>query len=319
MSDEALNLNARAARLVAEIAGRAAELRVRVHTTAAGATLIDMGVQAEGGLEAGLLLSRVCLSDLATLELEPGDLAGRPCAVLTVRTDHPTAACMASQYAGWAVSAGKYSAMGSGPMRAAYGKEPLFDKIGCREKPAVAVGVLETGRLPDDEVVKFIAERAGVSPSAISLLAAPTASQAGTMQIVARSIETTLHKLLELGFDVRKVVSAFGSAPLPPPAKDDRTAVGRTNDAILYAGRVVLWCRCEDAQIAELGPKVPSSASRDYGVPFAETFKRYNGDFYKIDPHLFSPAEVVLHNLTTGRSFQFGKSNPAVAAASFYG
>jgi methenyltetrahydromethanopterin cyclohydrolase len=226
---------------------------------------------------------------------------------------------MASQYAGWALSVGKFFAMGSGPMRAAYGKEPLFDKIGFREKATAAVGVLEGRRLPDDDVVKYIAERTGVAPSAVMLAAAPTAGIAGTMQITARSVETTLHKLLELGFDVRRVASGFGSAPVPPPAADDLVAVGRTNDAILYASRVVLWCRGDDASIAAVGPRVPSSASRDYGTPFAETFRRYNGDFYKIDPHLFSPAEVVIHNLDTGRSFHYGRTNPETAAQSFFG
>ncbi len=53
---------------------------------------------------------------------------------------------MASQYAGWQISVGKYFAMGSGPMRAAYGKEEIFDHIPGRERPAAAVGVFEHAR-----------------------------------------------------------------------------------------------------------------------------------------------------------------------------
>jgi methenyltetrahydromethanopterin cyclohydrolase len=48
-------------------------------------------------------------------------------------------------------------------------------------------------------------------------------------------------------------------------------------------------------------PKVPASASRDYGKPFYEIFERYNKDFYKIDPLLFSPAEVWLTSVASGR------------------
>jgi methenyltetrahydromethanopterin cyclohydrolase len=139
------------------------------------------------------------------------------------------------------------------------------------------------------------------------------------MQIVARSVETALHKLHEVGFDIRRVVSGRGSAPVPPTADDDLTAVGRTNDAILYAARVTLRVTGDDASIAAVGPKVPAGASRDYGTPFAEIFRRYNGDFYKIDPHLFSPAEVSMENVETGRTHRFGKSDAAVAAKSFFG
>ena len=46
--------------------------------------------------------------------------AGRAPLVQVV-TDHPVRACLASQYAGWAIKEGKYFAMGSGPMRAAAG------------------------------------------------------------------------------------------------------------------------------------------------------------------------------------------------------
>src|SRR5262245_46345341 len=102
-------------------------MRLAVHQTGAGARVIDCGVQAEGGLQAGLGLARVCLAGQAEVTLVPGDVSGIPCPYVQVMTDHPVTACMASQYAGWQVAVGKFFAMGSGPMRAAYGKEELFD------------------------------------------------------------------------------------------------------------------------------------------------------------------------------------------------
>jgi methenyltetrahydromethanopterin cyclohydrolase len=114
------------------------------------------------------------------------------------------------------------------------------------------------------------------------------------------------------------VVSGFGSAPLPPVAKDEITAIGRTNDAILYGGRVVLWVNADDDQLKEIGRKVPSSASLDHGAPFAEIFKRYNHDFYKIDRLLFSPAQVVFCNLRSGMSHDFGEVLPDVLTRSFF-
>jgi methenyltetrahydromethanopterin cyclohydrolase len=327
MSRMNLKLNERSRRLADLLIAHASESRVAVHDLTCGARVVDCGVNVEGGFGAGLYLARVCLADLAHVTLVSSAIGEGVWPHIGVATDHPVAACMASQYAGWQISldlpagpdgkAKKYFAMGSGAMRAAAGREALFDKIGYRESSPVAVGVLETRKLPTDEVVLWICERAKVPPSGLALLVAPTASQAGGIQIVARSVETALHKLLELGFDLSRIVSAHGLAPVPPVAKDDLAAIGRTNDAILYGGRVTLWVRGDDTSIAAIGPDVPSDASRDHGVPFAEIFERAGGDFYKIDPHLFSPAEVTFCNLDTGMSHRFGSTAWPVLRKSF--
>jgi methenyltetrahydromethanopterin cyclohydrolase len=106
-------------------------------------------------------------------------------------------------------------------------------------------------------------------------------------------------------------------APLPPIAADDLAGIGRTNDAVLYGGQVTLWVRDNDARLAEIGPRVPSSASPDFGEPFAAIFERAGRDFYKIDPMLFSPAVVTLVNQSTGKSHHFGQLRPDVLARSF--
>jgi methenyltetrahydromethanopterin cyclohydrolase len=312
-----MTLNERAWQLADRLTADATVARVAEHTVG-GARVLDCGVAAQGGLNAGLALARVCLAGLADVTLTPGVVPELPLPAVQVATDAPIAACMASQYAGWQVSVGKYFAMGSGPMRAAYGKEALFDKIPGREKPPVAVGVLETRKLPTAEVVEFLAGRLELSADKLTLLAAPASSLAGSVQVVARALETALHKLHELGFDLAQVVSGCGVAPLPPVAADEMTAVGRTNDAILYGGRATLWVKADDEVLAEIGPRTPSSCSPDHGAPFAEIFERYNRDFYKVDPLLFSPALVVFHNLKSGRSHVFGRTEPDVLRRSFF-
>ena len=313
-----MDLNARSLRVVEALLDRAPERKVAGHPVEKGGRFVDCGIRSRGGLRAGLDLARACTADLAEIGLAPGEVGGRACPLVTVATDHPVAACLASQYAGWAVQDGSFFAMGSGPMRAASGKEPLFDAIGHREEPDAVVGVLEGRKPPGASVIEQIAAACRVSPTGVTLLVAPTASPAGTLQVVARSVETALHKLVELGFDVTRVESAYGSAPLPPVAKNDLAAIGRTNDAILYGARVVLYVNGDDESIEAVGPKVPSSASKDYGEPFAAIFARYNHDFYAVDPHLFSPAEVVFHNLDTGRAFCYGRADHAVLARSFF-
>ena len=316
---EWMNLNALALNIVDLLADRADPIRFVTHAIEGGGRVLDCGIAARGGLELGLAMARVCLADLAEVSIAPGDVGGLPCPLVQVRTDHPVAACLASQYAGWQLAEGKFFAMGSGPMRAAYGKEAIFDKIGLREDaPNGVVGVLEGRKLPPPAIVAKIAESCRVKPQDVTLLIAPTASLAGGVQVVARSVETALHKLAELNFDLARIVSAHGVAPLPPVAKDDLAAIGRTNDSILYGARVVLWVTGDDDSIAEVGPKVPSRSSRDFGEPFAAIFKRYNNDFYAVDPHLFSPAEVAFQNIETGRTHHFGGTEPGVLARSFF-
>lgn len=312
------NLNERANRLADMMAANAASLRVGVHQLPGGARGIDCGLTARGGYEAGLALARICLADLGAVCVIPGRVGGVSRPMIQVVTDHPVAACMASQYAGWKVAVGDYFAMASGPMRAAAGREELFGKIGLRERPEVAVGVLESRAMPDAAVVEYLAEHTGVAPEHLTLLVAPTASQAGSIQIVSRSVETALHKLVELDFDLDRIETGIGIAPLPPMAANDLAALGRTNDAILYGARVILQVRGDDSSLIEVGPSIPSSASRDHGEPFAAIFRRYDQDFYKIDPLLFSPAEIVFENLDTGRTHRFGHVNPRVLRVSFF-
>ncbi|HVR75313.1 MAG TPA: methenyltetrahydromethanopterin cyclohydrolase [Planctomycetota bacterium] len=319
MAAGALDLNNRALLLAERMVLERERLGIVVSTLEAGGRILDAGVEARGGLEAGLALARLTLADLGEVSLVPGDIPRAAFPRVQVATDHPVSACMASQYAGWQISAGKFFAMGSGPMRAAYGAEELFQRIGRRERTQHAVGVLETGAVPTAEVFSFLAEKLGLDPGRITLAAARTRSLAGSIQVVSRSVETALHKLDLLGFDLERIESGFGSAPLPPPSASDIEAIGRTNDAILYGARVTLWVRGDDDSIAAVGPRVPASASKDHGTPFAEVFERYERDFYRIDPLLFSPAEVTFQNLDTGRTRSFGSLEPAVLERSFLG
>lgn len=312
-----LNLNQRAADLCAQIAHEADLLRLSSRWLDCGSEVIDFGIETAGGLEAGRRLAEVCLAGLGRVELVPGDPAVWPGPAVQVTTDWPVAACLASQYAGWELKTDDYFAMASGPMRAVAGREELFDTIGYRETAGACVGVLESGTFPTDAVCRLVAEKCGIFPERIKLLVAPTRSQAGTVQIAARSVETALHKLHELGFDVTRVASGWGVAPLAPMAADDLAAVGRTNDAILYGGHAVLFVRGDDASLREVGPNTPSSASPDHGWPFAEIFARYNHDFYAVDRQLFSPAVVTFVNLDSGSTFRFGEFRADVLTQSF--
>lgn len=314
-----LRMNVAASEIADSMADQADLLRVKTSRLPGGARVIDAGVEAQGGIEAGLALAEICMGGLGNVSFAPLQIGGRSHAGLIVWTDHPAVSCMASQYAGWAISVGKFFAMGSGPLRAhARVERELFEKLGYGEQADEGVLVLETRSLPNEEVAAWVAEKARLQPLQLTFVVAPTASIAGGVQISARIVETGLHKMETLGFDVTRVVSAMGTAPLPPVAQNDLRAIGRTNDCILYGGQARYTIKAGDVELEKLAEQVPASASRDYGTPFYEIFQRYGGDFYKIDPLLFSPAEVWLTSTESGRTFHAGRLNPEVLEASLY-
>jgi methenyltetrahydromethanopterin cyclohydrolase len=314
-----LSLNDRALELADRLAADAEALQVQVTTLANGTRVIDCGAGAAGGFEAGRSFAEICMAGLGSVAYAPLVVEGRWLPALTVTTDRPAVACLAAQYAGWRLDRDGYFAMGSGPARALIRAEELYDDLDCDERASGAVLCLETREPPPAAVADFVAGRAGVPPSALTLLMAPTASVAGSVQIAARVVETALHKLHELDFDVRRVVAGFGSCPLPPVAGDDMAAIGRTNDAVLYGGQVHLTVDADDEALRELIERLPASASSDYGEPFGKVMKEANFDFYAIDPLLFSPAQVRLTSVGSGRSFEAGRVNLEVLERSFWG
>jgi len=312
-----LEMNERAWALADQCEQRAAELRVAVQTLASGSRVIDAGVAVPGGHDAGLMLADICMGGLGRTSYVPVAIGGDTWPGIEVSTDRPMESCMASQYAGWIIDPPGFFAMGSGPLRAkARVEQELFAKLGYVEQASRGVLVLETRTLPTDAVAEWVASKADVATTALTFVVAPTASLAGGVQIAARVLETGLHKMDTIGFDVTRVVSAIGTAPLATTASNDVRAIGRTNDCILYGGQARYVVRAADDELIDLAARIPASASPDYGTPFRDIFKRYGGDFYKIDPMLFSPAEVWLTSATSGRTFHGGRLNADVLRAS---
>jgi len=315
-----ISVNQRAAVIVQQMIGECEALGLGVKRLKNGATVLDAGVGVPGSMEAGRLFTCACLGGLGQVSFGQQTFDGRESSfwlpAVAVNVSHPHIACMASQYAGWAVKLEGYFAIGSGPARALYAGEEIYQKLDYQDHADTAVLMLEGRGLPDEEVASFVAKKCGVKPEQLALLIAPTASLVGSVQIAGRAAETGLHKLVELGFDVRRVRAASGVCPLAPVAADDLHAIGRTNDAILYGGQAFYAVHSEDDELASLIEKVPSACSRDYGLPFYELFMRHKGDFYQIDPLLFSPAQVVINNLNSGHTFSAGYLNSSLLRSS---
>ncbi|WP_250440785.1 methenyltetrahydromethanopterin cyclohydrolase [Caballeronia sp. AZ1_KS37] len=313
-ADSAVSVNASSERLVARLIDDAARLHVDATRTDGGTVIVDAGVNAKGSADAGILIARICMGGLGRVARRSAfDDAPLWPSFIEVHTSNPVLACLASQYAGWSLSATKeqtggkkFFSLGSGPARALACKEPLFDELGYRDRHDRGALVMEVDRLPPQVVIDKVLNDCGLAPDKLVIAVTPTQSVAGTVQVVARVVEVALHKTHVLGVDLAEIVEGSGSAPLPPPAPDGIQAMGRTNDAILYGGRVHLTVK-SDAVAKRLAAELPSSNARDYGRPFAEIFTSFNYDFYQIDPALFAPAEAWVSSLESGATYHGGK------------
>lgn len=311
------SVNERAYPLVEALVADASSLRLQISRSAHGVLIVDAGIACLGSFEAGRRIAEICLGGLGSVTLSPAAPDASPSTQIGVHASVPVLACLGSQYAGWRLQEGKFFAMASGPGRARALKEELFNEIAYADVADRAIFVLEVDRPPPEPLITRVAETCRVTPDHLAFILTPTTSLAGTVQIVARSLEVALHKAHELKFPLERIVDGFGAAPLPPPAPKFIAAMGRTNDAILYGGRVALFVSGPEKEAEALADALPAGASRDYGRPFAELFSASGGDFYKIDPMLFSPGLVEVTALETGRCFRRGRIDPAMLARSF--
>lgn len=317
-----ISINQLSQPLVAALIHDAQALNLKIFTHASGATIIDAGIDVTGGLEAGRRIAEICMGGLGQVSFIQNNRFENWPAGLQVSAKNPVLACLGSQYAGWALSHEKFFSLGSGPARCIAQREDIFREdffkdIQYKDSAEKTVLVLETDKIPPIEVIQKVARDTNIQSENLTFILTPTSSLAGTVQIVARVLEVALHKLHTLHFPLQNLVDGIASAPLPPPSPDFLTGMGRTNDAILFGGFVQLFVNGSDEAAKKLAAELPSSASTDYGKPFAEVFKAVNMDFYQIDPLLFSPAKVTISNLITGNSFFGGAFNQALLNQSF--
>ena len=320
MNDK-ISINKTVKPLVEKLLDTADQLNIGVHTTDGGAKIIDAGINYNGCLESGRLITEICMGGLGKVDLTMSSNTPNWPLTINVHSTDPVVSCLASQYAGWNLSFVKeednFNALGSGPCRALALKEDLFDDLNYSDKFYSTVVVLEVDRNPPQEIIDKITNDCSVSEKNLTIILTPTRSLSGSVQVVGRVLEVGMHKLHEIGFPLDKVIDGFGSAPVPPPAPDFLIGMGRTNDAILYGGTVHLFVDVPDDEAFELAKRLPSSTSSDYGKPFADIFKEYKYDFYKIDKLLFSPAKVIVSTIKTGKTFIEGSTNIDLVEKSF--
>lgn len=311
---ESISVNRMAWPLFEELVRNEAFYGVEIERTQAGTTVVDAGVRARGGFEAGRIVTEICMGGCAIARITTRQYGTLELPSIFVQTDHPVIATLGSQYAGWQIDESGYFAIGSGPARAlALKPRKIYEEIGYGDDFNRAIVVLETNEHPPASLIERIATDCKVVQKNLALILTPTASLAGATQVAGRIVETGVHKLRKIGLDVRAIRYAWGIAPIPPLHAKFAVAMARTNDAILYGGTAYYALEYEnEEELKAIVDKAPSKMSKDYGRPFIEIFEEAKYDFYRIDPNLFAPAVVIVNNKRSGRVFTNGKINSEI-------
>ncbi|MFC6903620.1 methenyltetrahydromethanopterin cyclohydrolase [Halalkalicoccus tibetensis] len=306
------SLNRMSLELVDEAIDFADELDVFVSELDTETTVLDFGVESDGGLEAGLLLVEIQTAGLATVQTRMDEVGGVPMPFVEFSTDQPELAVLCSQKAGWELGVEDFEGLGSGPARALVAEEEEFARVGYEDVFEFAVLAVESENLPTAAAAKQVAELTGVDPGAVFLPAFSTASLTGSVNMAARAAELAVFRLSELGYDPLDVVSASASAPVAPVAGSEEAAIGRTNDALAYGGRAHVVVREEFDRFSE----VASTASEEYGRPFVEIFDDVDWELYDVPESIFAPAEVTV-DVLGGETYHYGERNEELLTSSF--
>ncbi|WP_255167565.1 methenyltetrahydromethanopterin cyclohydrolase [Natrononativus amylolyticus] len=306
------SLNRMAIELVDEALEYAEELNVGAYELENEATVLDFGLEFDGGIEAGLLLTEIQTAGLATPGRDLAEIGGAPIPHVELSTDQPALALLCSQKASWELATEDFEGLGSGPARALVAEETEFRTVGYTDAFDLTALAVETDREPTAAAAAQVADLAEVEPTGVFLLAFPTASVAGSVTNAARVAELATFRLTELGYDPLNIVSATGRAPVAPVAASEEAAIGRTNDAVAYGGTAHLVVR-EEFDAFE---SVPSTAADEHGRPLASVFDDLEWNFEEVPADLFGPAKVTI-DVLGGPTYVYGETSEDVLVESF--
>jgi methenyltetrahydromethanopterin cyclohydrolase len=306
------SLNRMALELVDEAIDFTDELGIGVSELDNGATVLDFGHRVPGGIEAGLLLAEIQTAGLATVQTRMGAVADAPIPHVELTTDRPAHALLCAQKADWELRGEGFEGLGGGPARALVAEDEVFSRVGYTDEFDFGVLAVESDVPPTEDIAEAIAERAGIEPSALFLPTMPTASLTGSVTIAARAAELAAVRLADLGYDPLDVRSVSASAPLPPVSDGETSALGRTNDALAYGGRVHMTVAEDSERFEEL----PSTAADEYGTPFEEIFESVGWSFADLPDTLFAPAQLTV-DVLGGPTHVLGRTNDELLADSF--
>ncbi|MDB2075830.1 methenyltetrahydromethanopterin cyclohydrolase [Clostridium paraputrificum] len=315
-----ISVNSRAVKLAKKLVSDPEGYKVKVHNVL-GANVIDCGVEMPGSWRTAKLMTEILYGGLneITYETFPEMIDGVYYNAVHVYSDNVVLQQAGCNISGWELKPGKYAPVLAGPGRTlARKKGDWFSKYSDYEdKHHEAVLTVEMGRMLEEEEVEELIEAVGVDACNLYILVAASGSIACSVQVSARIIEQTLHRLHEEKFNLDNIVEAHGFCVIPPVIKDDLIAMGRLNDVLIYGGQSTFTVDCEDEEVEKVIDKITSDKCSMYGSSFKTIYQENGCDFYRVPMEMYSPAKTVIINQRTGKVFKAGKLNLEILAKSF--
>jgi len=108
------------------------------------------------------------------------------------------------------------------------------------------------------------------------------------------------------------VLTASASAPLPPVAGDEATALSRANDGLAYGGEVYLRV----AEPFDRLDEAVAAAADTHGDSFESIFAAADWEFDAVPPEAFAPAKLTV-DVVGGDTHVVGETDEALVAESF--
>lgn len=315
-----ISVNERAVKLAEKMMADPEFYKVKVKKIR-GANIIDCGVEADGGWESAKLVTEILFGGLNQVSFgvfpeKIDDIYYHSVEVYSDRVVLQQAGCNIS---GWELRPGKYAPVLAGPGRTVARKKGDWLEVysDYSDKYHKAVLTVEKGTPMGEDEVQDLIDAVGIEPQDLYIILAASGSTVCSVEVAARILEQTLHRLREEGFNLDNIVEAHGFAVIPPVAKDDLIAMGRLNDVLMYGGQSTYTVNCEDSEIEAIINKITCDKSPVYGTMFKEIYEKHGCDFYQVPLETYSPAKVVIINQKTGRVFKAGQFNLEVLAKSF--
>jgi len=283
----------------------------RIIKSPSGATIVDMGVEADGSWLGAKLWVEAAHGGMGEFSYGRMQIKDIEVPTAEVVIDNPMLSVIACEVAAWKLGEGEFAAMGSGPARAKARVDRWAKKVEYEDPSPYALLQLQMPRLPDDAMLQVVADACGIPLASLTAMVAPSASLVGSVQVASRAVEQCIVALARTtSFDISTIMYGNSTAPIAPVIEDEVLAMGRVNDALLYGGSSGLWVRHpDDDEIRRVTESIPFSvrAGADYGKSFGEIFEAYGRSIYRIPAHLDGPAKMMMTNLLTGSVFVAGK------------
>ena len=302
-----LSLTKESIRYLEELELNAEKLKIKI-SKINKAKIIDCGIEVEGSITAGLLFTKLSLGGLAKVNIDFSN--NEPFFALRVETSHPVLATLGCQAASWNIKKGEFFGMACGPGRALAQKpSKSYKLLDYKDENDIAILCIESDRLPNDEVIEYLAEKCKVEKQNLRLIMIKTNCLVEYIQMAARAVELGIFRLVEqLGYSKEKVLHAVGYGIVPPISIDADKSNNRVNNGLIYGTKLYLIINSNpEDDLDTLIQQIPSKFSKNYGRTYLEAFNEAGLDFANFDLSLIAPTEVIINDVRTGKIYHEGK------------